>query len=130
MEKEVRRPAGVDPAALEVRPELPAECDAVMAEGKAIGRRVAWKLFPSGGSSDQGTGDRERFDCIAEVVEAEVRSTWGTPAEGEVIVRLQYAEVVQTLAALVEAMDGGLGPWDRGVVARARRKFFLAIGVP
>jgi len=122
MENETRRPAGVDPAVLMegVNDELDRYADLLEAEARAIGQRAAHKIL---------TRDRWSLERLAETIEAEVRSTWGTPAEGDVIVRLRYAEGVQALAAIAEAIAGDRSETESQILGDARRKFLLAIGL-
>lgn len=127
MEKEIRRPAAVDPAVLEVRPELPEACDAVMAEAVAIGRRATHKILTA--FADAGWSAPETYKIVSDIIEAEVRSTWGTPTEGDMILRFHYAEAVQVLAAVVEAMDEGRTRSELGTLSELRRKLLLAIGL-
>lgn len=126
MQEEQRRPAGVDPSVLRVGTSEP---DRLMAEAQAIGRRVALKLFPSGAAADPGTGNRCRWDAIADVVEAEVRSVLGTPKEGEIIVRLSYPETVQIAAALGEAQSPQRTGSETEILSDLRGRFLAAAGV-
>lgn len=95
----------------------------VEVDAAGIARRVALKLDVS----------REPLthDLIAEYVEAEIRSTGGTPATGVVDLRIDYPEAVAMLSAVAEV----IGQDSRTVselqsLVQTRRKLHLAIGAP
>ncbi len=122
-----RRPAGVDPDALEKGHEAPETLDAIELLGQAVGRRVAWKLTEDRGAD--GSEARARFDRIADTVEAEIRSSWGPPRQDDVMLRIGYGEAVQAVTAIVEATTTGLAPAELETLCGLRRKFLLAIGL-
>lgn len=121
MANEIRRPAGVNPGVLKSGPEI------LEAEARAIGRRATHKILAAFGDTEWNA--QTTFELISEVIEAEVRSTWGTPAEGDVVVRLRYAEGVQALAAINEAIIGNPTETESQILGDAKRKFLLAIGL-
>lgn len=118
---ERRRPAGVDPSVLEsVNDELEDEV-------AAFGRRAAWKILGANGAP--GSAIRQRFDRIAAVVEAEIRSSSGTPAGDVIVACLSYAEGVQIATAIVEAIHSEVSATETEILAELRGKFFLALGI-
>lgn len=118
---------GIDPGALQERinDQIDEMGDLLDAEAGAIARRAALKIL----TLDSGTDDALTAEGIAEIIEAELRSTFGTPREGDVIVRLQYEEAVQTVTAVVEAQTGNRANGELETLAEIKRKFLLAIGL-
>ncbi len=123
-----RRPAGVDPTVLD---PAPTHLDT---QARAIGRRVAAKVFARAIVVDGVTaGERElvvRGLDLATIVEAEIRSTDGTPPLGVVDVRLSYPHARTLLFAIVDAHGASKCATDRGNLAELRRIFFEALGLP
>lgn len=95
------------------------------ADAEVIGRRAALKIV----RTDVRTEDALTVDGVAEIVEAEVRSSAGLEGEGDVVIRLSYAEAVQAVTAIVEAMGPGRSASERDTLAELREKFFLALGI-
>lgn len=124
---EDRRRAAVHAAVLGVRPELPEECDAVIAEADAIGRRAARKILVRLGAV--GWELPETHQMMADTIEAEVRSTWGTPREGDAVLRLPYEHAVQALTAIVEATGPDRTASENEILGDVRAKFLVALGL-
>lgn len=120
-----RRPAGVDPSQL--RERTPTVRDILEAEAEAIGRRASAKILARFG--DEGIDLTEARKAMGEIVEAEVRSSLGTPEPGEIVVRFSYAEAVQAATAIVEADSEALAASERDILAILRQKFFSSIGI-
>ena len=127
-----RRPAGVDPSVL-CEVTKPAPCDA-----RAIGRRVAMKALAKAivDSAEPPAGvtgaERELIVCgldLAALVEAEIRSTGGTPPLGSVDLRLGYVEALLVVTSIVEAIDDGRPATEREILSELRAKFFRGLGL-
>jgi hypothetical protein len=121
-----RRPAGVDPTVLRPAQTL------LDAQAQAIGRRVRAKVLAIGEERDLFFADRLAFirDELAAIVEAEIRSTGGTPPLGVVDVRLSYPHAQTLLFAIVDAHRATKCATDRDNLAELRRIFFEALGLP
>ena len=120
-----RRPAGVDPTQLGRASEIAR--DVFEGEAQAIGRRAAAKLVAKLGA--EGLDLPETREAFAEIVEAEVRSAFGTPTPGEVVVRLSYPEAVQVATAVVEASTPDRSASEGEILADLRGKLFSSIGI-
>jgi hypothetical protein len=105
-------------------------------QAQAIGRRVAAKVVASRAGSAPGTvfhaldGLDVDPDDLAAIVEAEIRSTDGTPPLGVVDVRLSYPHAQTLLFAIVDAHGASKCATDRDNLAKLRRIFFEALGLP
>jgi hypothetical protein len=125
-----RRPAGVDPTVLRPAQTL------LDAQAQAIGRRVAAKVVASRAGAAPETvfhaldGLDLDPDDLAAIVEAEIRSTHGTPPLGVVDVRLSYPHAQTLLFAIVDAHGATKCATDRDNLVKLRRIFFEALGLP
>lgn len=126
--REHRRPAGVDPTVI----EPPASLDP---EARAIGRRVAAKVLASRAlaAPEHELHGLDGLDLdgddLAEIVEAEIRSTRGTPREGVVDLSLDYTEALTLAVAVVDAQGSERSATERGILAELRIKLFEALGL-
>lgn len=99
------------------------------ADAGAIGRRAAIKLAHRFGAVATRLEIPDFFDRVAETVEAEIRSAEGTPRPGELVLRFTYAEAVQTVTAILEAMHEGRSATEEEILAELREKFFASLGI-
>ena len=125
-----RRPAGVDPTVLDPTPT------SLDTQAATIGRRVAAKVVASRAGAAPGTvfhaldGLDLDPDDLAAMVEAEIRSTDGTPPLGVVDVRLSYPHAQTLLFAIIDAQGSSTDATDHRNLAELRRIFFKALGLP
>lgn len=122
MSQDIVRPAGVDRSSLGRRPALASDEDA-----RAIGRRSAHKILA--GFTDAGISAPETSAMIEGIVEAEVHSSLDQRREGEVIIRLTYAQAVQAVTAIREADGPERLSEERETLEELRQIFFLALGL-
>lgn len=120
-----RQPAGVNPGELATRETVPEAADTLDAIAGEIGRRAALKIL----ARHTDDPDPVAAEVMAGIIEGEIRSTWGTPREGDVTLRFGYAEAVTAVTAIVEARSEGRSAAELDTLHELRRKFLLAIGL-
>lgn len=111
--------------------------DELAGDAEAIGRRAAAKIR----AACKTEPEREVTDALRLVIEgyieAEILTTvrerlaaLGSPVEeGDVVIRLGYAEAVQAVTAIVEAMDPERPATELETLSELREKFYRELGL-